>query len=175
MVERQFNNTRILVFLTNGGGEYFNGQLMNYLHKKGIKYCVTALYSHVSNGIPERLNRTTRTIVRVVLQNARLHTQTFNHQNVSGEAPSTAIYIKNRLPHTVLNCEDDTIGVTTLYEALLGHSPAILYLRPLGSLCLTHIAEERQRGDKLSPRAQKSIFIGYNANSNLIYRILRLD
>lgn len=37
VVERQFNNAKILSLLTDGGGEYVNGQLLNHLNMKEIK------------------------------------------------------------------------------------------------------------------------------------------
>ena len=43
MVEAQFN-TRVKSFLTDGGGEYVNGQLMTFLSAKGIIHIKTPPY-----------------------------------------------------------------------------------------------------------------------------------
>ena len=49
---------------------------------KGIKHYITPLSSNESNGVAESLNHTIRTIVRSMLEDARLNVQTFNYQKL---------------------------------------------------------------------------------------------
>ena len=76
---------------------------------------------------------------------------------------ATAVYIKNRLPHSALP--------QTPYEALKGEKPSIKHLQPFGRKCYMHIPEEaRPSGSKLLPQAIEGKFLGYE-KSNKIYRI----
>jgi len=64
------------------------------------------------------------------------------------EACSTAVYLKNRLPHSHLHR-------ITPYEALYKRKPIIRYLQPFGQQCYIHIYEDnRSSGSKLYPRAE---------------------
>lgn len=76
-------------------------------------------------------------MVRAMLEDARnelsLIPITFDVQKLWGEATSTAIYIKNRLPHAALSKQE----AITPYEALMGQKPSISHLQPFGALCYT--------------------------------------
>ena len=81
------------------------------------------------------------------------------------EAEATAVYIKNRLPHSAL------LKQQTPYEALKGKKPSIKHLQPFGQKFYMHIAEEvRPSGSKLLLRAIEGRFLGYE-KSGKIYRI----
>ena len=70
---------------------------------------------------------------------------------------ATAVYIKNRLPHSALPTQQ------TPYEALKGEKPSIKHLQPFGRKCYVHIPEEaRPSGSKLLPRAIEGRFLGYD-------------
>ena len=72
------------------------------------------------------------------------------------EASATAVYIKNRLPHSALPKQQ------TPCEALEGDKPSIKHLQPFGRKCYVHIPEEAQpSGRKLLPRAIEGRFLGY--------------
>ena len=91
-----------------------------------------------------------------------------NHNSVIrrywAEASTTAVYLKNRLPHS------DVKGMTP-YEALYNIKPKISHLQPFGKDCYVHIPEERRPpGSKLLSCAEKGIFFGYT-NSHSIYKI----
>ena len=76
------------------------------------------------------------------------------------EAAATAVYIKNRLPHSALPKQQ------TPYEVLKGEKPSKKHLQPFGQKCYVHIPEEaRPSGSKLLPRAIEGRFLGYNKSS----------
>ena len=88
---------------------------------KGIIHIKTPPYSHESNGVAERLNRTIRVMVRAMLEDVRTTLSSFSSainldvRKLWGEATSTAVYLKNRLPHAALPTN------ITPYEALFKH------------------------------------------------------
>ena len=78
------------------------------------------------------------------------------------EASATAVYLKNRLPHSAVK------GMT-LYQALFNKKPKISHLQPFGNKCYVHILEERRLpGSKLLPRAGIGIFFGYTDTPSFI-------
>ena len=141
---------------TDGGGEFVNKRLSTFLKTKGIVHEVTPPYSHESNGVAERFNRTIMTMARAMLVGL--------DKRLWAEAVHTAVYIKNRLPHSRLKDQ-------TPYEAYNGRKPTISHLQPFGRECYVHIpVEKRPPGSKLLPRAEKAIFVGYTSSTK-IYRV----
>jgi hypothetical protein len=153
-IERQFN-VMVLIVVTDNGGEYV--QIDAYFKQKGIRHVRIPPYSHESNGVPERFNRTIQTMARSMLAHVA-------DKRLWAEACSTAVYLKNLLPHAHLQKK-------TPFEALYKRKPTITHLRPFGSLCYIHIYEdERLAGSKLYPRAELATFVGYT-DSISIYRV----
>ncbi|KAH0607851.1 uncharacterized protein H6S33_001903, partial [Morchella sextelata] len=137
-IEKQYSTT-ILRFRTDGGCEYINKDTTNYFDTQGIVHEQTPPYTPESNGVAERFNR-------------------------MGEAYATAVYLKNRLPHSTLKGK-------TPFEALKGTKPSIQHLQLFGKKCYVHIPENSMpAGSKLAPRAYEGIIVGYS-DSNKIYRI----
>jgi hypothetical protein len=66
-----------------------------FLEMKDIMYDLSLLYSHESNGAPEYMNHTIVMIVRSM----SLDGDDVITQPLWAEASSTAIHIKNHLPH----------------------------------------------------------------------------
>jgi len=93
-VERQFRST-VLNVITDNGSEYVEVDI--FFKDKGIRHIRIPPYSHQSNGVAERYNRTIQTMVRSMLLDLK---PADNH--LWAEACTAAIYIRNRLPHSQL-------------------------------------------------------------------------
>jgi hypothetical protein len=77
-------------------------------------------------------------------------------QALWAEAYSTAVHIKNCLPHYTFKLN------TSLYEIMFGDRPLIKYLYLFGAKCYVYISEDKQiRTYKLSPRGIKYYVVGY--------------
>jgi len=133
-----------------------NATMLTLLDKQGIVHDLTPAYSHESNGVAERYNRTIITAARSLLTSLPMA--------LWAEAIATAVYLRNRIPNR-------SIGKTTPYESLYNKKPLIKHLRPYGTKCFVHLpGEKRQRGTKLLPRAIEGYLIGYTS-SDKIYRV----
>ena len=154
--QRQHPEQPILRFRTDNGGEYVNKELEQFFTTEGITHELTPPYSHESNGVAERFNRTIITMARGMLSGLPL--------NLWSEATNTAVYLKNRMPHKAVKDQ-------TPYEVIHGTQPTIQHLQPFGRKCYVHIPEERRpSGSKLLPRAIEGKFIGYTSTPR-IFRI----
>ena len=156
MIKTQFDVT-LKRFRTDGGGEYVNSDLRSYFATQGTIHEITPPYSHESNSVAERFNRTLKNIIRAMLGSSEKYF-------LWGEAVNTAVYIRNRLPHRAL-------GKVTPYEKLYGQQPSIAHLQSFGRSCYVHIPKEtRPSGSTLLPRAVDGIFTGYT-DSTKVYRV----
>ena len=153
-VSTQFNAT-IRRFRSDNGGEYIERELQTYFRKNGIIHEPSPPYTHESNGVAERFNRTVITTTRAMIE----------HQNqlyLWAEAISTAVYTMNIVPHSTLP------NKITPFEALYQRKPAIQHLKPFGTTAYTHIPiEARKPGTKLMHRAETGIFVGYGKSSKI--------
>jgi len=139
-----------------------------HLTSQGIRHIRTPPYTHQSNEVAERYNRTIQTMVRSMLIDLK-PADNF----LWAEACSVAVYIRNRLPHSQLKQRRDNTPAQekTPFEMLHNKQPSISHLQPFGSLCYIHIPEEkRSAGSKLQPRAERATFVGYTESPN-IYKV----
>lgn len=72
--------------------------------------------------------------------------------NSLGEYALTAMYIMNVTPSIVLNGKNSN-------EMLYGLAPSLEHLQVFGFICYAH--NQNRKGDKLSYKSRKYIFIGY--------------
>jgi len=150
-------------FRTDNGGEYVTKDLKGFFESKGIIHEFTPPYSPESNGVAERLNQTIEEALRAMLERAVTY-----DKKLWAEAVLTAIYIKNRQPHSALKD-------LTPYEAFYGSKPSIQHLQPFGREWYIHVPyQKRTDGKKLSPRAQRAIVTGYTNTINH-YRVFLPD
>jgi len=89
--------------------------MLTLLDKQGIVHDLTPAYSHESNGVAERYNRTIVTAARSLL--------TGLPSALWAEAIATTVYLRNRL-------RNRSIGKSTPYEYLYHKKPLINHLRP---------------------------------------------
>src|SRR5215213_8116152 len=113
-----------------------------FLDHEGAVHERSLAYSHESNGLSERLNRTLEIMVRGMLASSNLPLSMW------GEAVHTAIYVKNRLSHRAVR--------TTSYEKLHNEKPSIKHLQSFEQRCYVHVlSKQRKTGSKLLLRAKK--------------------
>ena len=94
--ESQHSDTRIPRFRNDNGGEYITDELKAYYESAGIAIEYAPPYSHESNGVAERFNRTVVTMMRSTMMD-------MDSKFLWAEAAATAAYVKNRLPHAALS------------------------------------------------------------------------
>ena len=130
--------------------------MSRFVTRSGIIHDRTPAYSHESNGIAERSNRTIITATRSMLTGLPLA--------LWAEVVTTAVYLQNRLPY-------QSIGNSTPYESLYNKKLSINHLRPYWTKVFVLLPEEkRQPGTKLMPWAIEGYLIGYTS-SDKIYSI----
>ncbi|KAL2251634.1 UNVERIFIED_CONTAM: Retrovirus-related Pol polyprotein from transposon TNT 1-94 [Sesamum indicum] len=142
LVENQ-TGFKLRALRTDNGLEFCNKQFSELCEKYGIKRHKTTPYTPQQNGVAERMNRTLLNKVRCLLISSGLP-KTF-----WGEALLTAAYLINRSPSVPL--------FGNIPEKLWSNTDVDLSsLRIFGcsAFCLVN-------GDKLDPRSQKCVFIGY--------------
>jgi hypothetical protein len=93
------------------GGSEYQATLKRLLVEKEIETDIITHYSPESNGISERLNRTLLDMARTMLFGANMPNKLW------AQAISTAVYLKNRLPHSSLR------GNVTPNEMWFGTKP----------------------------------------------------
>ena len=156
-VRTQFD-TKVERLRSDNGGEYVNARLQKLYDSRGIIHEAIPPYSHESNGVAERFNRTIITMARVMIDDDSL-------LFLWAEAIKTATFLRNIAPHRTLPNQ------TTPFQALFDKKPSVGYLQPFGQAVYAHIPKEtRQAGSKLLHRAEHGLLVGYGRSSK-IYRV----
>ena len=143
LVEKQYGE-KVKTLRTDNGGEYTSSKLKAFLKSEGIRHELTVPKNPEQNGVAERMNRTLVEMTRSNLFNQR--------RDFWGEALSTAVYIRNRSPTSVIPDQ-------TPFEALTGSKPDVSHLRSFGCSCYAHIPKDERK--KMQPKARKCLFFGY--------------
>ena len=146
MVENQFD-VKLKVLQSDNGGEYISDEMGEYLASKGILARPTTPHNPHQNGVAERLNRTLTELIRSMLHEKGLD------RSFWAEALAVAVHVRNRVTTHALKRS------TTPYEMLYHRKPDMSYLRVFGCRCWYTLP--RNQIDKLDPRAQEAIMIGY--------------
>lgn len=84
-------NRKMKVLRSDGGGEYVNHELQEYLASEGIKFETTVRHTPSQNGIAERKMRTLNDAVRTLLIASKLP------EYLWAEAMNNAVYTQNRI------------------------------------------------------------------------------
>jgi hypothetical protein len=148
-------NKKIKTLRTDNGGEYTSKEFVAFCKSAWIRRELTVPHNPQQNGVAERKNRSTKEIVKALL----------NDQGLSlflwGEEAMTTIYVNNRSPHCILKD-------MTPEEAFSGKKSNVENLRIFGCHVYSHIPKDNR--NKLEPSVKKGIFVGYS-DSSKAYRI----
>lgn len=153
--KRIFNKTgrHIATLRSDGGGEFFNEILKDYCKENGIHQESSTPYTPEQNGRAERANRTVLEGTSAMLLDCQLPWCFW------GYAAQYFVYLKNRSPHSALYR-------STPYQEWFQRLPDLTHVRVFGYPCYAFIPKEvRKRqgpGNKLLPKAVKTIFIGFS-------------
>ena len=141
-VENQ-RNKKIKFLCSDRGGEYLSYEFGEHLKKCGILSQLTPPGTPQRNGVSERRNRTLLDMVRSMMSLTDLPLSFW------GYALETAAFTLNRAPSKSVE--------TTPYELWFGKKPKLSFLKVWG--CEAYV--KKLQPDKLEPKAEKCVFIGY--------------
>jgi len=136
-------NKKIKFLRSDRGGEYLSYEFGMHLKTCGIVSQLTPAGTPQRNGVSERRNRTLLDMVRSMMSLTDLPLSFW------GYALETAAFTLNRAPSKSVE--------TTPYELWYGKKPKLSFLKIWG--CEAYV--KRLQPDKLNPKADKCVFIGY--------------
>ncbi|GBO39993.1 Retrovirus-related Pol polyprotein from transposon TNT 1-94 [Araneus ventricosus] len=141
----RFLGRKIVSVKTDGGLEFCNKDLDNFLEQQGINHEKTNPYTPEQNGVAERYNLAALDGVKTLLISSGVA------QKFWGEALLCFTYTWNRV------CHKD--GNKTPFEKYSGKKPSVSHLKPFG--CLAYVGVPKQIRKKLDMRAKLGIMMGY--------------
>jgi hypothetical protein len=141
-VENQLGKT-IKLLRSDRGGEYLSQEFDDHLKSRGIVPQLTPPGTPQRNGVSERRNRTLLDMVRSMMSQSDLPLAFW------GYALETAAFTLNRVPSKSVD--------KTPYEIWTGKRHSLSFLKIWG--CEAFV--KRLQSDKLAPKSDKCIFVGY--------------
>ncbi|GFT50349.1 retrovirus-related Pol polyprotein from transposon TNT 1-94 [Trichonephila clavipes] len=154
----RFLSKKVIAVRTDGGLEFCNKDMDNFLTVLGIKHEVTNSYTPEMNGGAERFNLTALDGIKALLKSSEVPHKFW------GEALLCFTYAWNRICHKDSN--------KTPFEKYSGRKPSVLHLKPFG--CLAYAGVPKQIRKKFDMRAKMGIMMGY-AQRTKGYRIWLID
>ena len=151
------NSVKILH--VDNGREYCNNQFKVFLSQKGIELETTAPYTPEQNGRAERDMRTIVESARSMLYAKDVPLYLW------AEAVNTAVYILNRT-------STSQAPNSTPFEMWTEKSAILNHIKTFGCSAFMHVPKEMR--NKLSPKSEKLILVGYDGNSTN-YRLFNTD
>ena len=136
-------NKKIKFLRSDRGGEYLSFEFGTHLRNCGIVPQLTPAGTPQRNGVSERRNRTLLDMVRSMMSLTDLPLSFW------GYALETAAFTLNRAPSKSVD--------STPYELWFSKKPKLSFLKVWG--CDAYV--KRLQPDKLEPKADKCVFIGY--------------
>ncbi|GLT46299.1 hypothetical protein SLA2020_200620 [Shorea laevis] len=146
MISNQFNKT-IKIFQCDGGGEFSSLAFVNHLAECGIKQQVSCPGTPEQNGVAERKHRHIVETGLTLLLHANMPSRYWV------DSFSTAIFLINRMPTSVLNNKSP-------YYLLYGKVPDYSMLKVFGCRCFPYLRD--YAAHKLQPRSLPCVFLGYS-------------
>ncbi|PRQ60643.1 putative RNA-directed DNA polymerase [Rosa chinensis] len=147
LIITQFSSS-VHILRSDNGSEYMSNNMSQYLSSQGIVHQTSCVGTPQQNGIAERKNRDILEKTRVLMFQMNVPKK-FWSQGVL-----TATYLINRLPSKVL-------AFKSPLEVLKGRKIDLSHLKVFGCTCFVHI--QAYQRDKLDPRADKCVFLGYSS------------
>ncbi|GFU18055.1 retrovirus-related Pol polyprotein from transposon TNT 1-94 [Trichonephila clavipes] len=154
----RFLSKKVIAVRTDGGLEFCNKDMDNFLTELGIKHEVTNSYTPEMNGVAERFNLTALDGIKTLFKSSEVPHKFW------GEALLCFTYAWNRICHKDSN--------KTPFENISGRKPSVLHLKPFG--CLAYAGVPKQIRKKFDMRAKMGIMMGY-AQRTKGYRIWLID
>ncbi|GFX54449.1 retrovirus-related Pol polyprotein from transposon TNT 1-94 [Trichonephila clavipes] len=154
----RFLSKKVIAVRTDGGLEFCNKDMDNFLTELGIKHEVTNSYTPEMNGVAERFNLTALDGIKTLLKSSEVPHKFW------GEALLCFTYAWNRICHKDSN--------KTPFEKYSGRKPSVLHLKPFG--CLAYAGVPKQIRKKFDMRTKMGIMMGY-AQRTKGYRIWLID
>jgi len=151
MIITQFN-TYIKVIRSDNRREYFKTKLIEFMNFKGILNQTICPYSPQQNGVAERKNRHILKVIRSLLIDDNVSSHLW------GEVVSSALYLINRTPSSVINFQRP-LDVLSVHCIL----PSMVSLPPHAFVFVIYVHLHPYQRTKLEERAFKCVFVGYRS------------
>jgi len=150
MINYLENQTEVKVreFHCDNGSEFINSTITNFCNQKGIKHSTSCTYTPQNNAIIERMWHSLLNVTRCLIRQSQIPKRFYN------EALLTSCHLLSFIPNPINKAK-------TIYERWFGHLPKYNHLHNFGCDCYVAVLQPHQQ-DKLSGRAHKGIFIGYD-------------
>ncbi|KAK2966742.1 hypothetical protein RJ640_001066 [Escallonia rubra] len=146
-IKTQFN-VHVHILRSDNAKEYMSRSFQNYMNQHGILHQSSCTDTPAQNGVAERKNRHLLETARALLFQMKVP------KPFLADAISTACFLINRMPSTVLN-GDVPYNVLFPTKPLFPVEPRIF-----GSTCF--VRDVRPHLTKLDPKALKCVFLGYS-------------
>lgn len=136
------------IYRTDGGGEFVNIELQNYLKREGIRIETTVPNTPQQNGIAERKNRTLNDSVRTLLIASNLP------KYLWAEAMNNVVYTQNRIVR-----KNRKFAPIELFFNKKARATFIEFGKPV------YVTTAKQGRSKLEPRAEIMKFLSVDDNA----------
>jgi hypothetical protein len=145
-VETQFH-ANIQIFRSDSGGEYMSNEFQEFLQQKGILSQRSCPNTPQQNGMAERKNRHLLDVTHTLLLQASVPSRFWV------EALSTAVFLINRLPSSVIEFDSP-------FFRLFKTQPDYNDLHTFGCVCFVHLPPFERH--KLGAQSVQCAFLGYS-------------
>ena len=142
---------RFFALRSDNAGEFISSKMTSWCSERGIVLQTTQPYTPDMNGTAERVIRT------IVEHASAMLWGSFLGLCFWYEAVKTAVYLKNRSPHSTRN--------KTPFELWTGTVPSLAHLRIFGCRCYALIPDKKR--SKWESHGGECLFMGYYFANNL--------
>jgi hypothetical protein len=147
----RYSPYKLVRFHSDGGTEFVNAELGDYLDTNGIEHTYTTTNHPQHNGKIERVNQTLLKLARSMLTECAAPIQLW------GDAITYASYVYNHTPLKV-------IGLVAPIQMLTGQQPDLTKIRVFG--CNAFYALPDKHRSKFQPTFSRGVWIGHSTKQN---------